>query len=63
MQNLPIQTIEVPIGELIPADYNPRKHDEVATEQLKQSILKFGLVEPIIARHHQITGQQRALAS
>jgi len=46
--NKPIQTIEVPINELVPADYNPRKHDEVATEQLKQSILRFGLVDPII---------------
>lgn len=49
MQNPPIQTIEVPINELIPADYNPRKHDEVATEQLRQSIKRFGLVDPVIA--------------
>lgn len=48
MKNIQIQTIEVPINELIPADYNPRNHDEVATEQLKQSILRFGLVDPII---------------
>lgn len=48
MQNISIQTVEVPINELVPADYNPRKHDEVATEQLKQSILRFGLVDPII---------------
>lgn len=48
MQNPLIQTIEVPINKLIPADYNPRKHDEVATEQLKQSIKRFGLVDPII---------------
>jgi len=33
---------------LVPADYNPRKHDETATEQLKQSIQRFGLVDPII---------------
>lgn len=43
-----IQTVEVPVNELIPADYNPRKHDEVASEQLKQSILRFGLVDPVI---------------
>lgn len=48
MKNISIQTVEVPINDLIPADYNPRKHDEVATEQLKQSILRFGLVDPII---------------
>ena len=49
MKNISIQTVEVTINDLIPADYNPRKHDEVATEQLKQSILRFGLVDPIIA--------------
>lgn len=49
MKNIPIQTVEVPINDLIPADYNPRKHDEIATEQLKQSIIRFGLVDPVIA--------------
>lgn len=48
MQKIPIQTIEVPINELVGADYNPRKHDVAATEQLKQSIQRFGLVDPII---------------
>lgn len=48
MRNIPIQTVEIPVGELIPAEYNPRKHDSAATEQLKQSIKKFGLVDPII---------------
>ena len=46
--NTPIQTVEVDINDLNPADYNPRKHDEVATEQLKQSILRFGFVDPVI---------------
>lgn len=49
MKNTRIQTIEVPINDLIPADYNPRKHDDVASEQLKQSILRFGLVDPVIS--------------
>lgn len=48
MKNIPIQTFEVPIDELIPADYNPRKHDKGASEQLKQSIRKFGLVDPLM---------------
>ncbi len=30
MRNTPIQTVEVPINDLIPADYNPRKHDDLA---------------------------------
>jgi DNA modification methylase len=46
--NKPIQTVEIPVDALTPAEYNPRKHDSVATEQLKQSIKKFGLVDPII---------------
>jgi len=49
MRNTPIQTVEVPINDLIPADYNPRKHDNAASEQLKQSILRFGLVDPVIS--------------
>lgn len=48
MQNVSIQTIEVAINDLIPADYNPRKHDEIATEQLKQSLQRFGFVDPVI---------------
>lgn len=49
MKNISIHTVEVPINDLISADYNPRKHDEYATEQLKQSIFRFGLVDPVIA--------------
>jgi DNA modification methylase len=49
MKNISIQTVEVPINDLIPADYNPRKHDDLATEQLKQSILRFGLLDPVIS--------------
>ena len=48
MKNIPIQTTEIAISELIPASYNPRRHDAVANEQLKQSIERFGLVDPII---------------
>lgn len=43
-----IQTVEVSVNDLISADYNPRKHDEVAANQLKESINRFGLVDPII---------------
>lgn len=43
-----IQTVEVSINDLISADYNPRKHDEVAANQLKESITRFGIVDPII---------------
>lgn len=34
---------------LRPAEYNPRKHDATAEEKLRESIKRFGLVDPIIA--------------
>ena len=39
----------VPIKELLPAQYNPRKWDKSAIEKLTESIKRFGLVDPIIA--------------
>jgi len=36
------------ISELKPAPYNPRKSSEEQEENLKKSLSKFGLVEPII---------------
>ncbi len=51
----------IPINDLKPAKYNPRHWDEQATSQLKQSLKKFGFVDPIIAngapkRHNTIIG-------
>ena len=36
------------IDQLKPSAYNPRKWSESATNQLKQSVKKFGLVDPVI---------------
>lgn len=33
---------------LKPAEYNPRTHDAIAEEKLKESIQRFGLVDPIL---------------
>lgn len=38
----------VPVTQLKPALYNPRKHPPEATAQLRESIQKYGLVDPII---------------
>ena len=38
----------VPAAGLKPAEYNPRKHDKAAADQLKESIRRFGAVDPII---------------
>lgn len=43
-----LQTIYVDIDKLTKADYNPRKWDEKALSDLKASIKRFGLVDPII---------------
>ena len=39
---------QVKISELKPASYNPRKWSEKSIADLKASITKFGLVDPII---------------
>ena len=38
----------VPTALLRPAEYNPRKWDKQAAEQLKKSIQSFGVVDPLI---------------
>ncbi len=43
-----IQITEVPIGDLRPAPYNPRSWSDSAKEKLKDSIRKFGAVDPLI---------------
>lgn len=45
-QNITI--VEVPINELRASEYNPRKHSKEQADQLKESIKKFGLVDPVI---------------
>lgn len=50
MVNTPnIKTVLVKVTDLIPSDYNPRKWNNEQVEQLKESIQRFGIVDPIIA--------------
>lgn len=44
-----INIVEVPINELRASEYNPRKHTKEQAEQLKESIRRFGMIDPIIA--------------
>lgn len=41
----------IPIGTLTPAEYNPRTWDENAKNGLKESIQRFGLVDPFIVNN------------
>lgn len=49
MNNLHI--VYVPISELKPATYNPRKWNTTQIEALTESIKRFGLVDPIICNN------------
>lgn len=41
----------VPLGSLIPCDYNPRTWDKEAESQLKESITRFGIVDPLLVNN------------
>jgi DNA modification methylase len=43
-----MEIIQVDVSELKPAEYNPRTSSEKETQDLKNSISQFGLVDPII---------------
>lgn len=43
-----LQIHQVPIKDLKPAVYNPRKHSAEQLNQLKESITRFGMIDPII---------------
>ena len=44
-----IETVLVKVTDLVPSEYNPRKWSKEQVEQLKESIVRFGIVDPIIA--------------
>lgn len=43
-----LRILEVPVRDLKPSAYNPRRWSKTAADQLAQSIKRFGLVDPII---------------
>jgi DNA modification methylase len=47
-----MEIIQVKVSELKPADYNPRKLTKEQHAHLKESMEKFGLVDPIIVNRH-----------
>lgn len=44
-----IETVLVKVTDFVPSEYNPRKWSKEQVEQLKESINRFGIVDPIIA--------------
>jgi DNA modification methylase len=46
--NTQLNIVYVPIADLKPAEYNPRKISKEALDQLKESIDRFDLVDPVI---------------
>ena len=47
-----MQVIERNISDIIPADYNPRELTKKQYAEIKESIAKFGLVDPLIVNIH-----------
>jgi len=47
--NQSLNVVYVPINELLPATYNPRKWNDDSIAQLTESMKRFGLVDPIVA--------------
>ena len=60
-------TVEhLPIGDLQPDPFNPRRINDEELETLTRSIQQFGLVDPIIVRRADLTvigGHQRLVAA
>ncbi len=65
--NQQVLTIEqVPIGDLRPDPFNPRRISDAEMESLTRSIREFGLIAPIVARREDkvvIGGHQRLVAA
>lgn len=61
-----LKIIQVPIGQINPAKYNPRKISDEALAGLKESIKKFGFVEPVVINSktgNLVGGHQRLKAA
>ena len=62
----PLTIVQVPIGDLRPDPFNPRRISDDELNALTRSIQQFGLVDPIIARLQDMSvigGHQRLVAA
>lgn len=51
MKTAELKITNIEISNLKPSLYNPRKWSEEATEQLRESVKRFGLVDPILVNN------------
>src|SRR4051794_25967496 len=61
-----IEIEHVPLDQLRPDPFNPRRISEAELEALTRSIREFGLVDPFVARREDmvlIAGHQRLLVA
>jgi ParB family transcriptional regulator, chromosome partitioning protein len=59
-----MKTVDIDIEDLKPASWNPNRMDEDMTARLKESISRYGLVEPLVVRekdssYEVLSGNQR----
>ncbi len=63
-----MKTIDINVTELRPAPWNPNQMDETMMSRLRESISKYGLVEPLVVRkidekrYEVLSGNQRLKA-
>lgn len=44
--------VEIPLAQLLPADWNPNRASDDVVAKIKRSITKYGFVENLVARPH-----------
>lgn len=60
-----MQVVEMPIKDIIPYENNAKKHDTTQINNIVQSILDFGFVQPVVVDEHNnlIIGHGRTEAA
>jgi len=48
MQKCQLKVVYIPTANLKPSEYNPRKWSKEAVDTLKESVMRFGLVDPVV---------------
>jgi DNA modification methylase len=48
MNDQKLNIVYVPIADLKPSEYNPREHSKEQSDQLHESIKRFGMIDPVI---------------